>query len=116
MSSRPPPRSARPACPRRSPHVLRSAADGMARPRLETGGTPEGFRTGPPIHQGGMAVLWEVTHPDHELPLLMKVPRLFEGEDPAAIVGFEMEQMILPRLSGAHVPRFIAAGDFAVQP
>ncbi len=48
--------------------------------------------------------------------MLMKVPVLNEGEDPAAIVSFEMEQMILPRLSGAHVPRFIAAGDFAVQP
>ena len=27
-----------------------------------------------------------------------------------------MEQMILPRLSGVHVPKFVAAGDFAVQP
>jgi hypothetical protein len=58
---------------------------------------------------------YEVTHPDH-LPLLMKVPILHEGEDPAAIVGFEMEQMILPRLSGIHVPKFVASGDFAVQP
>ena len=41
---------------------------------------------------------------------------MHEGEDPAAIVGFEMEQMIMPRLKGAHVPRFIANGDFAVQP
>ena len=50
------------------------------------------------------------------MPMLMKVPLLREGEDPAAIVGFEMEQMILPRLTGRHVPRFIAIGDFAVQP
>ena len=48
--------------------------------------------------------------------MLMKVPKLAEGEDPAAIVSFEMEQMILPRLSGVHVPKFVAAGDFAVQP
>jgi serine/threonine protein kinase len=46
----------------------------------------------------------------------MKVPYLGEGADPAAIVSFEMEQMILPRLAGAHVPRAIAVGDFAVQP
>jgi len=38
-----------------------------------------------------------------------------EGEDPAAIVSFEMEQMILPRLSGPHVPHCFAAGDFARQ-
>jgi serine/threonine protein kinase len=51
-----------------------------------------------------------------DFPLLMKVPRISEGDDPAAIVSFEMEQMILPRLSGPHVPRFVANGDFAVQP
>ena len=28
------------------------------------------------------------------------------------IVGFEQEQMILARLTGPHVPRFVAAGDF----
>src|ERR1039457_6956710 len=49
-------------------------------------------------------------------PLLMKVPRIGEGADPAAIVSFEMEQMILPRLTGVHVPKFVAAGDFAAQP
>lgn len=63
-----------------------------------------------------MAMLWSVTHPDIDVPLVMKVPLLFEGEDPSAIVGFEMEQMILPRLSGPHVPRFFASGDFSVQP
>ncbi len=45
----------------------------------------------------------------------MKIPRVSEGEDPAAIVSFEMEQMILPRLSGPHVPRCYATGDFAHQ-
>jgi nucleotide-binding universal stress UspA family protein len=88
----------------------------MARPRLETGATIDGFRVGELIHSGGMALLWQVARADVDMPLLMKVPRLFEGEDPAAIVGFEMEEMILPRLSGIHVPRFVAAGDFAVQP
>jgi len=56
-----------------------------------------------------------VTHPNIASPLLMKIPRVSEGEDPAAIVSFEMEQMILPRLSGEHVPRCLAAGDFARQ-
>ena len=60
----------------------------------------DGFLLEERLHQGGMASLWRVTHPDHRLPMLMKVPRISEGEDPAAIVGFEMEQMISPRLSG----------------
>ena len=63
-----------------------------------------------------MATLWTVTRPDIAVPLLMKVPRVSEGEDPAAIVSFEMEQMIVPRLSGAHVPACFGAGDFATQP
>jgi nucleotide-binding universal stress UspA family protein len=46
----------------------------------------------------------------------MKVPRIKGGEDPASIVGFEVEQMILPALSGPHVPRFVAKGDFTGQP
>jgi eukaryotic-like serine/threonine-protein kinase len=49
------------------------------------------------------------------VPLLMKVPRVSEGEDPAAIVSFEMEQMILPRLAGPHVPGCFGTGDFARQ-
>ncbi|MGH6816797.1 MAG: protein kinase domain-containing protein, partial [Hyphomicrobiaceae bacterium] len=48
--------------------------------------------------------------------ILMKIPLLDWETQPAAIVGFEVEQMILERLAGPHVPRFIANGDFAVQP
>ena len=88
----------------------------MATPHLEKGTLLDGFTIGDRVHKGGMAYLYSVTHPEHDLAMLMKVPVLNEGEDPAAIVSFEMEQMILPRLSGPHVPRFIAAGDFAVQP
>ncbi|MBR0679882.1 protein kinase [Roseomonas eburnea] len=63
-----------------------------------------------------MAVLMTVTRQGEDLPLLMKVPRLREGEDPAAIVSFEMEQMIMPRLSGPHVPRFVAQAGFETEP
>ena len=76
----------------------------------------DGFRIGARLHVGGMAVLWEATHPDHDFPIVIKVPRLAEGEDPAAIVSFEMEQMILPRISGPHVPRFVAASGFDTRP
>ena len=88
----------------------------MAKPVLQSGSVLDGFTIGKLVHKGGMATLWDVTRPGETLPMLMKIPVLHEGEDPAAIVGFEMEQMIMPRLKGVHVPRFIANGDFAVQP
>jgi serine/threonine protein kinase len=85
----------------------------MARASIVSGVVIDGFTIGERIHSGGMATLWSVTHPGIDLPLLMKVPRTSEGEDPAAIVSFEMEQMILPRLSGPHVPLCFGTGDFA---
>ena len=88
----------------------------MAKPLHEPGVVIDGFRLEEVVHRGGMAMLWRVSRADMAQPMLMKVPRIGEGADPAAIVGFEMEQMILPRLSGPHVAKFIAAGDFAVQP
>ena len=51
---------------------------------------------------GGMALIWRVSRRCRRrlepLPLVMKVPRIRGGEDPATIVGFEVEQMILPAL------------------
>ena len=88
----------------------------MPKHRLEAGNILDGFTIREFVYKGGMASLWKVTRPGIDLPMLMKVPVLEEGEDPAAIVGFEMEQMILPRLSGVHVPKFVAAGDYSVQP
>lgn len=88
----------------------------MAKSRLQTGTVLDGFLIGELVHKGGMAHLWEVTREGDPTPLMMKIPILHEGEDPAAIVGFEMEQMIMPRLKGPHVPRWIANGDFSNQP
>jgi nucleotide-binding universal stress UspA family protein len=68
------------------------------------------FTLGEVVHKGGMAVLRAATHPAHDIPILVKLPLLAEGEDPAAIVSFEMEQMILPRLEGPHVPRCLGTG------
>ena len=75
-----------------------------------------GFRLEERIHAGGMATIWRVTRDDTALPLAMKIPRLAGGAEPSAIISFEVEQMILPKLNGVHVPRFIAAGDFDEQP
>jgi len=88
----------------------------MVKPSLTAGSIVGGFQIEDCVHRGGMATLCRVSRVGDAMPMLMKVPKLGEGEDPAAIVNFEMEQMILPRLSGVHVPKFIAAGDFAVQP
>src|SRR5882757_6288900 len=87
----------------------------MAKPSVVSGVVIDGFTVGECVHHGGMATLWSVTHPDITMPLLMKIPRVSEGEDPAAIVSFEMEQMLLPRLSGPHVPACFGTGDFARQ-
>src|SRR6476660_5830675 len=87
----------------------------MARSIIISGAEIDGFTIGERVHSGGMATLWSVTHPGIKGPLLKKIPRVSEGEDPAAIVSFEMEQMILPRLSGPHVPACFGTGDFARQ-
>lgn len=86
----------------------------------------DGFRLEERLHQGGMASLWRVVRVDEAgqplpvepgaMPLIMKVPRIKGGEDPATIVGFEVERMIMPVLRGPHVPRFVAKGDFTRQP
>lgn len=88
----------------------------MAKQKLQPGTVIDGFRIEELLHTGGMALLWRVTREGDGAAFLMKTPVLYEGEDPAAIVGFEMEQMIMPRLSGTHVPGFIANGDFTSQP
>ena len=87
----------------------------MAAHSIQPGAVIDGFTIGEQVHSGGMATLWSVTHPGISVPILMKVPRVSEGEDPAAIVSFEMEQMILPRLSGPHVPQCFGTGDFSRQ-
>jgi len=88
----------------------------MAKARLEPGSMVDGFRIEERVHDGGMATLWRVSKPGSTIPMLMKIPKIGEGEEPAAIVSFEMEQMILPRLSGVHVPKFVAIGSFDLQP
>jgi nucleotide-binding universal stress UspA family protein len=86
----------------------------VAEPR-SPGTVLDGFRLEEKIHQGGMAEIWRVTRPDLPAPAVMKIPSFRDSADPAALVGFEVEQMILPTLSGPHVPRFIAAGDWETQ-
>lgn len=94
---------------------------------LAAGAVIDGWRLLDKLHVGGMATLWAVRREPglpfpggdpalEKLPLIMKLPRIKGGEDPATIVGFEVEQMILPLLQGPHVPRFVARGDFLPRP
>ncbi len=79
---------------------------------LEPGMEIGGFTLRERLHAGSMASLWRVERAGEATPMVMKLPRLRDGDDPAAIVGFEVEQMIMPRLAGPHVPRFVAAAGF----
>jgi len=103
-----------------SPSLGYTNAQGDAASPLVAGLVIDGFRLDEKLHVGGMAHLWKVTEVNHQgdsrLQLIMKVPRIKGGEDPATIVGFEVEQMIMPMLAGPHVPKFIAKGDFTRQP
>jgi protein-serine/threonine kinase len=86
---------------------------------IDKGQHIDGFRLEERLHQGGMAHIWRISRVEPvegEPPLVMKVPRIKGGEDPASIVGYEVEQMIMPALKGPHVPKFIARGDYTRQP
>jgi eukaryotic-like serine/threonine-protein kinase len=83
---------------------------------IEPGTLIDGFRLEEKIHQGSMAEIWRVSHPDRPSGLAMKIPSWRDSADPAALVGFEVERLILPRLSGPHAPRFVATGDGPPQP
>lgn len=93
----------------------------MIQNRLEAGMVIDDFRLEEKLHKGGMATLWRVVRINGDAdaqqePLLMKIPILADHNDPAAIVGFEVEQMIMPKLKGIHVPHYVAAGDFTGHP
>jgi nucleotide-binding universal stress UspA family protein len=83
---------------------------------FEIGSTIDGFRIEAQVHSGGMAVLYSVSGPPADFPLLMKVPRLGHGEPASSLISFEVEQMVLEALEGPHVPRFVAKGDLARVP
>lgn len=79
---------------------------------LKPGIVIDGFRLEERMVSGGMARFWRVSKDDIPTPMVMKIPFIGSGDSPLAIVGYETEQLIMPRLSGPHVPHFIATGDF----
>ena len=47
--------------------------------RAQTGLEIDGFTLGERLHKGGFATIWDVTHKDHALPMVMKVPSITDG-------------------------------------
>jgi serine/threonine protein kinase len=76
----------------------------------------DGFELQENLGTGGMAQLWAVSRGGDPAPLIMKIPMLIDSDDPLPIVCFETEQMIMPRLTGPHVPRFVATGSLDPMP
>jgi len=87
---------------------------------LAPGQEIDGFVIGETLHTSPLARLHRVTtgaaRAAAEFPLLMKIPQLRAGEGGEGLLGFETETRVLGALSGRHVPRFVAAGDIAVNP
>lgn len=63
-----------------------------------------------------MAALWTARSPALDIPLIVKIPFIEPGQDVSMLVSFEVEELIARRLSGPHVPRFVAAGDIGRLP
>src|SRR5260221_3313302 len=76
----------------------------------------DGYTLGERVHAGAVGDIYRVTHPQHSLPMLMKLPRFSAGDSMENLLSFETEGMILPELTGGHVPRLIALGDLIRTP
>ena len=71
-----------------------------------------GYRVLEKLHEGGMAVLYRaVPAAGGGEACLLKMPKLGFGSHPACYAGFDVEQMILGRIAGPHVPRLFAKGE-----
>jgi eukaryotic-like serine/threonine-protein kinase len=84
--------------------------------RYAAGTELDGFRLGERIHSGAMGHIFRVTGREPGFPIIMKVPRVGPGESGEGLINFETESMVLPALSGPHVPRFVAGGALARTP
>jgi len=80
------------------------------------GETINGFYLQTQWHKSLLCTLYRVTHPDHDLAMVMKVPKLDVILPPSAYAGFETEVRILSRLRGVYTPRVVGKGDMATCP
>lgn len=92
--------------------------------RLTDGQILDGFLIKSCLHAGGMAYIYQVEYANQEYPnkvgpgfeMVLKIPRMRQGDGAENIISFEIEQQILPALMGNHVPRFVASGDLENTP
>ena len=91
---------------------------------LEPGTVIDGFEIQACVHAGGMAHIYQVAYAtdaegvqrESDFPMAMKIPRMTAGDGAENIISFEVEHLIMPTLTGQHVPRFVAAGDLSRVP
>jgi eukaryotic-like serine/threonine-protein kinase len=63
-----------------------------------------------------MGAIHRVEGREAGFPMVMKVPRVGRGDSGEGLINFETESMVLPALSGPHVPRTVALGDLVRTP
>eukprot|EP01037_Dinobryon_pediforme_P037232 gene37232-44598_t len=83
---------------------------------LAPGRLIDDFTLGERIFAGGMGSIWRATREGTSAAMVLKIPFIEPGEDVSAIVAYEVEEMIMRRLTGPHVPTFYGAGDLARLP
>ncbi len=87
--------------------------------QIRPGESIDGFIVESCLHEGGTGYVYRVRSAEDRapgFPLLMKVPGVGPGEPTIGVVSFEIEQTILPRLTGPHVPRVMSTGDDPLRP
>lgn len=80
------------------------------------GDTIDGFNLKEQIYQSRVSTLYFVTHADHNIKMVMKVPKTDVILPIATFAGFETELRILSRLHGVYTPRVVAKGNMATSP
>ena len=83
---------------------------------VSLGETIDGFFVQELIHESQVSKLYRVTHPDHDLPLIMKVPKISVILPSSVFAGFETEMRILSKLRGTYTPKLYGKGDLASMP
>lgn len=83
---------------------------------ITIGDVIDGFHIDSLLHDGDMSVLYRVSHPDYDLPLVMKVPTLGPLSPPESFASFETEIRVLQKIHGASFPELIAVGDITHSP
>lgn len=83
---------------------------------FKAGDVIDGFELTDKLASGGMGSLWRARHKVMGDKLVLKLPFLDPGRDVSTIVGYEVEEIIMKRLSGPHVPKYAGSGDLSSIP